>query len=60
MTILPGMKTETKTLVEMLIPGESAPGEDWQLRMIRSDECLSYVAWNTATSEALVAVFQAT
>lgn len=46
--------TEIKKLDEILVPGESKPDPEWELRMIRSEQCLSYVAWNLRTREALL------
>jgi glyoxylase-like metal-dependent hydrolase (beta-lactamase superfamily II) len=44
-----------KTLSELLVPGEKLPNDaSWQLKAVMSDECLSYVAWNATTREALL------
>lgn len=48
------MSTQVKTLNEILEPNEPRPLPEWQLRVIQSEQCLSYVAWNTRTREALV------
>lgn len=48
------MSTEMKSLQDILVPGEVSPPSDWQLRMIRSEQCLSYVAWNEVSKEALL------
>lgn len=46
--------TEIRKLEEFLVEGEPRPASEWQLRMIRSEQCLSYVAWNERTREALL------
>jgi glyoxylase-like metal-dependent hydrolase (beta-lactamase superfamily II) len=46
--------TEIKKLEDILIAGELSPAVEWQLRMVRSDQCLSYVTWNTRTKEAIL------
>ncbi len=46
--------TEVKRLDEILVSQEPRPGAEWELRAIQSEQCLSYVAWNTATKEALL------
>lgn len=48
------MGTQVKTLEQILVPGESAPAGQWQLRAIQSDQCVSYIAWNAETREAIV------
>jgi sulfur dioxygenase len=48
------MSTKLKNLSEILLPGEPLPERDWQLRVIQSGECQSYVAWNERTREALL------
>lgn len=48
------MKTEIKTLESLLGPGETRPASEWQLKVVQSEQCLSYVAWNERTHEALV------
>lgn len=46
--------SEIKNLDELLTQGEPRPSPEWELRAIRSDQCLSYAAWNTRTKEALL------
>lgn len=46
--------SEVKTLSELLEPNEPRPAGEWELRAIRSEQCLSYVAWNTKSKEALL------
>lgn len=41
-------------LEKLLIEGEKRPDLEWQLTAIRSEECLSYVAWNTRSKEAVL------
>ena len=48
------MDTLIKSLEQILVPGESVPKTPWQLRVVQSDQCLSYVAWNESTREALL------
>lgn len=48
------MNTQIRTLEQLLVPGETQPAAEWQLRAIQSEECLSYVVWNSRTQEALV------
>jgi glyoxylase-like metal-dependent hydrolase (beta-lactamase superfamily II) len=48
------METEIKDIEKLLGDGESRPSREWQLKAIQSEQCLSYVAWNEATREALV------
>jgi glyoxylase-like metal-dependent hydrolase (beta-lactamase superfamily II) len=48
------MKTQIKRLEEILDKGEASPSKEWQVRAILSEECLSYVAWNEESREALV------
>jgi len=48
------MSNEIKSLQEVLVPGEQRPSKEWKLRMIRSEQCLSYVAWNEESKEALL------
>ena len=48
------MKPQIMTLEELLVAGEVRPSQEWQLRASRSDQCLSYVVWNTKSREALV------
>lgn len=48
------MSTEVKELAEILINGEKVPEPAWQLRVIVSEECLSYCVWNEKTHEAIL------
>ncbi len=48
------MSTTVRKLEEILVAGEKPPAAEWQLRAVQSEQCLSYVAWNTKTKEALV------
>lgn len=48
------MSTTVRSLKEVMAPGEALPANDWQLRAIQSEECLSFVAWNTRTREAIL------
>ena len=48
------MKSQIKSLEEILTPGDAAPSKEWNIRAVQSEECLSYVAWNERTREALV------
>ncbi|MBI3541875.1 MAG: MBL fold metallo-hydrolase [Deltaproteobacteria bacterium] len=48
------METRVKRLEEALDRGEASPPKEWQLRIVQSEECQSYVAWNETTREALV------
>lgn len=48
------METQVKTLEQVLVPGETTPVDQWQLRAFQSEQCLSYIAWNTVTREAIV------
>lgn len=43
-----------KTLSSLLQPDTTSPSADWQLKAIISDDCMSYVAWNTRTQEAIL------
>lgn len=43
-----------RLLEDFLLKDEALPVFDWELRMITSEECLSYVAWNRKTKEALL------
>lgn len=45
---------EIKSLNEILQPDEPRPDAQWELRLIKSDDCQSYIAWNTLTAEAIV------
>ncbi len=46
--------SEIKRLEDLLIEGEAVPASEWQVRAIRSEQCLSYLAWNEASREALL------
>ena len=46
--------SSVRKLEEILQNPKCLPARDWQLRVIQSDECLSYVAWNESSREALV------
>jgi sulfur dioxygenase len=48
------MNSQVKSLKDLLLPGESGPAAEWNIRGVRSNQCLSYVAWNERTKEALV------
>jgi glyoxylase-like metal-dependent hydrolase (beta-lactamase superfamily II) len=48
------MPTQIRKLEELLVSGDPVPSSEWQLRAIQSDQCLSYVAWNEKTKEALI------
>jgi sulfur dioxygenase len=48
------METQIKTLQELLVPGENPPSADWQLKAFRSEQCLSYIAWNKTSKEAIL------
>lgn len=50
----PSPTPKIRRLEEFLLHGEAIPDFDWELRMITSEECLSYVAWNRKTKEALL------
>lgn len=43
-----------KNLIEIMQEGGDLPSKEWQLRMIQSEQCLSYIAWNERTKEALL------
>jgi len=46
--------TEIHMLEDVLLKGEVIPDFDWELRMLTNEDCLSYVAWNRKTKEALL------
>ncbi len=48
------MSTTVSTLEQILLAGEATPEDQWQLRAIQSDQCVSYIAWNTLAREAIV------
>ncbi len=41
-------------LKDLLESYDQIPESEWDLRAVRSGECLSYIAWNSRTKEALV------
>lgn len=43
-----------RPLGELLDAGETPPPAPWEARAIRSDQCHSYVVWNTRSREALL------
>jgi glyoxylase-like metal-dependent hydrolase (beta-lactamase superfamily II) len=45
--------TERIPLERLLVEGERPPSPAWRLAAIRSGDCISYVAWNEQTREAL-------
>ncbi len=46
--------SQIRELKEFIDHGESLPPEPWQVRQVKSEDCLSYVAWNVETKEAVV------
>jgi glyoxylase-like metal-dependent hydrolase (beta-lactamase superfamily II) len=46
--------TAIKKLSEVLISGEAELQTDWQVRVVSSAECQSYVVWNTKTHEGIL------
>ena len=48
------MESKILTLKDILAKGDTTPPDEWQIRAILSEECLSYVVWNTRTKEGLV------
>jgi len=48
------MTTSIRNLEQILVAGEKAPGPDWQVRAIQSEQCLSFVAWNVSRREAII------
>lgn len=46
--------TEIHLLEDVLLKGEVIPDFDWELRMLTNEDCLSYVAWNRKSKEALL------
>jgi glyoxylase-like metal-dependent hydrolase (beta-lactamase superfamily II) len=48
------VNAQVRSLNDILLEGESHPSPEWQLRVIQSEQCLSYVAWNERTKEALL------
>ncbi|MEO7164730.1 MAG: MBL fold metallo-hydrolase [Bdellovibrionia bacterium] len=47
------MTTLVKSLSDILISKENLPPAQWQLRIVSSGDCQSYIAWNQSTLEAL-------
>lgn len=47
------MTTLIKSLSEILINQENLPSNQWQLRIVSSGDCQSYIVWNQSTHEAL-------
>ena len=50
-----GLKTSIKTIHELMQQGEPyllAP--EWEVRAVCSEQCLSFVVWNTQTHEAII------
>jgi glyoxylase-like metal-dependent hydrolase (beta-lactamase superfamily II) len=48
------MSIKIKTLEELLPNPETLADPQWQVRAIQSEECMSYVAWNSRTKEAII------
>ena len=48
------MSTQVTDLKAILVPGESLPATEWRLLAIRSEQCMSYIAWNERTREAIL------
>jgi glyoxylase-like metal-dependent hydrolase (beta-lactamase superfamily II) len=48
------MSTVVLGLKDLLESSDEMPEAEWDLRAVRSGECLSYIAWNSRTKEALV------
>lgn len=48
------MSTEVKDFSELLIDSDAVVDSAWRLKVVKSDQCLSYVAWNEKSKEALV------
>jgi glyoxylase-like metal-dependent hydrolase (beta-lactamase superfamily II) len=46
--------TTLKELKDLLLPNEQMPLKEWQLKIIQSDQCQSYLAWNEHSREALL------
>lgn len=47
------MTTSIKSLSAVLVNQESLPSAEWQLRIVSSGDCQSYIVWNQKTREAL-------
>lgn len=48
------METQIRKIEQLLAKGEPLPSKEWNLRVVQSEECQSYVAWNEQSREALV------
>lgn len=48
------IRTTIKTLSDLNISKTAQPGKTWQLRAVQSEDCLSYIIWNTETREGLI------
>lgn len=48
------MATEIISLEKLLAEGDKAPNNEWGLKAVQSDQCISYAVWNSATKEALL------
>lgn len=48
------MSTIIRDLREIMTDPESLPSGGWNIKSIQSDQCVSYVAWNTEYKEAIV------
>ena len=48
------MKTQIKTLTELLTDENPLQASEWQVRAVYSDQCLSYIAWNSLSQEAIL------
>lgn len=47
------MSSQVKRLEGILTAGDPVPAKEWNLRVVQSEECQSYIAWNERTREAL-------
>lgn len=52
--MIPTSSAKIHLLEDFLTKGDALPDFDWELRMISDEDCLSYVAWNRKTKEALL------
>lgn len=48
------MSSIVKKITEMMTESMPSISAEWDARSIRSDECVSYVSWNTKTKEAII------
>ena len=48
------MSTQIKTLEDILDRNDKIPEGPWHLRIIQGAECLSYIAWNETSKEAIL------